>query len=57
LKLNLVLLALTIHVSAQAVVPQTMTRVLEELEDQTGYIGALILAAPDPMSGDIKTMT
>jgi hypothetical protein len=34
-----------------------MTRVLEELAELTGYVGALVLAALDPMTGDIKTMT
>lgn len=47
---------LTIRVSAQTAVPQTMVRILKELEEQTGYIGALVLAAPDSMSGEIKTM-
>jgi hypothetical protein len=43
--------------SAQAAVPQTMIRILEELREQTGYVGALALAAPDSVTGDIKTMT
>ena len=43
---------------AQSLVGDTVARVLEQIEEQTGYIGFIALAGPDSQrSGDIKTLS
>ena len=51
-------LLLTIPPRAQLCVPQTLTKALEQLKDQTGYIGFIVLAGPDGQrGGQIKTLS
>jgi hypothetical protein len=43
---------------AQSGVALALPQILQQVLDQSGYIGALVMAAPDPsMGGEIKTIT
>src|ERR1700733_10394277 len=43
---------------AQARVPQTLVKALQQIQDQTGYIGLIALAGPDGQrEGEIKTLS
>jgi hypothetical protein len=43
---------------AQALVPQTITKALEQILEQSGYVGFIALAGPDVQrDGRIKTLS
>lgn len=43
--------------SAQKALPRTLARALKQILDQTGYVGGIILAGPDPEAGgNIKSV-
>lgn len=45
-------------VRAQKAVPRTLARALKQILDQTGYVGGIALAGPDPEAGGtIKTLS
>lgn len=45
-------------VSAQKALPRTLARALKQILDQTGYVGGIALAGPDPEAGgSIKTIS
>lgn len=46
------------HFRAQSLTPPALMRMLSQLTKQTGFVGAIVLAGPDPLrGGDIKTMS
>lgn len=38
-------------IRAQKVLPRTLARALKQILDQTGYVGGIVLAGPDPEAG------